>query len=116
MGQELFEPPNVGGWLLGQNWFTSGSMLSRMNFAANLTANQKFALRDAARGLVKSPENLVSWAFDRTTAPTFDADSYNAVVNYARAGGTWTGSDTQLATKASGVTHLIVGSGEFQMV
>jgi uncharacterized protein (DUF1800 family) len=116
MGQQLFEPPNVGGWLLGQGWFTSGSMLARMNFAAALTANQKFALRDAARGIVKSPENLVSWAFDRTTAPTFEIDSYNAVVDYARAGGAWTGSDTQLATKASGVTHLIVGSGEYQMV
>jgi uncharacterized protein (DUF1800 family) len=117
MGQQLFEPPNVGGWLLGQNWFTSGSMLSRMNFAANLTANQKFALRDAAKkGVVTSPESLVAWAFDRTTVPTFDSTSYNAVVNYARAGGPWTGSDTQMATKASGVTHLIVGSGEFQMV
>ena len=116
MGQQLFEPPNVGGWLLGQNWFTSGAMLARMNFAAQLAANQKFALRDAARGVAKSPENLVSWAFDRMTAQPFDTDSYNAVVDYARAGGTWTGSDAQLATKASGVAHLIVGSGEYQLV
>lgn len=116
MEQQLFEPPNVGGWLLGQNWFTSGSMLARMNFAAQLASNQKFQLRNAARGFVKSPENLVSWAFDRMTPPAFDTDSYNAVLNYVRAGGAWTGSDTQLATKASGVAHLIVGSGEYQLV
>jgi hypothetical protein len=28
----------------------------------------------------------------------------------------WTGSDAQLSTKASGLTHLIVGSGEYQLV
>jgi hypothetical protein len=50
-----------------------------------------------------------------TTSP-FPTDSYNALIDYARAGGAWTGSDTQLATKASGVAHLIVGSGEYQLV
>ena len=40
----------------------------------------------------------------------------NALVDYARAGGAWTGSEAQLATKASGLAHLIVGSGEYQLV
>ena len=67
MGQQLFEPPDVVGWDLGQSWFTSGAMLGRMNFAAQLATNQKFELRNAARGSVKSPEGLVSWALDRLT-------------------------------------------------
>ncbi len=50
------------------------------------------------------------------TTPSLPADSYNALVDYVRAGGAWTGSDTQLATKASGLAHLIVGSGEYQLV
>ena len=116
MEQQLFEPPNVAGWSLGENWFTSGSMLARMNFAAQLAGNQKFELRNAARGMVRSPENLVSWAMDRMTPSPFDTSSYNALVDYARAGSAWTGSDTQLATKASGVAHLIAGSGEYQLV
>jgi uncharacterized protein (DUF1800 family) len=116
MGQQLFEPPDVSGWDLGQSWFTSGAMLARMNFAAQLATNQKIELRNAARGSVRSPENLVSWALDRMTTQSFDSDSYNALLDYARAGGAWTGSDTQLATKASGVAHLIVGSGEYQLV
>ena len=49
MGQQLFEPPDVSGWDLGQAWFTSGAMLARMNFAAQLATNQKFALRDSAQ-------------------------------------------------------------------
>jgi uncharacterized protein (DUF1800 family) len=116
MGQQLFEPPDVSGWDLGQSWFTSGAMLGRMNFAAQLATNQKFELRNAARGSVKSPEGLVSWALDRMTTTPFPTDSYNALIDYARAGGAWTGSDTQLATKVAGLAHLIVGSGEYQLV
>jgi uncharacterized protein (DUF1800 family) len=116
MGQQLFEPPDVSGWDLGESWFTSGAMLARMNFAAQLAGNQKFELRNAARSVVKSPEGLVSWALDRMITAAYDTDSYNALLDYVRAGGAWTGSDTQLATKASGVAHLIVGSGEYQLV
>ena len=37
-------------------------------------------------------------------------------LDYTRAGGAWTGSDTQLATKSSGLAHLIAGSGDYQLV
>src|SRR5207237_1578556 len=32
MGQQLFEPPDVAGWDLGQLWFSTGKRLPRMNF------------------------------------------------------------------------------------
>lgn len=115
MGQQLFEPPDVAGWDLGQRWFTSGAMLARMNFAAQLAANQKFELRNAARGNVSSPESLLAWMLDRLSAAPFPPDSYAALLDYVRAGGSWTGADTQLATKASGLAHLVVGSGEYQL-
>ncbi len=41
MGQQLFEPPDVAGWDLGTNWFSSGAMLTRMNFASQLATNQE---------------------------------------------------------------------------
>jgi hypothetical protein len=116
MGQQLFEPPDVAGWDLGPAWFTSGAMLARMNFAAQLATNQKFELRNAARQEARSAEGLVSWATDRMTAAAFPPDSHEALLDYARAGGAWTGSDDQLATKASGLAHLIVGSAEYQLV
>jgi len=116
MGQQLLEPPDVNGWELGPGWFSSGGMLARMNFAAGLALNQKFNLRDQSRGRVDSPESLVSFMLDRLTPPEFAGNAYSALVDYARAGGTWTGSDTQLATKASGLAHLIMGSGDYQLV
>ena len=116
MGQQLFEPPDVNGWELGPGWFSSGAMLARMNFAAQLATNQKFNLRDAFRGHATSAEEIVSHAFDRLTPSEYGAGAYGALVDYASAGGQWTGSDTQVATKASGVVHLIVGSGDYQFV
>ncbi|MBI2823753.1 MAG: DUF1800 domain-containing protein [Planctomycetia bacterium] len=36
MGQELFYPPNVGGWNEGRTWLTSAALVSQANFAAAL--------------------------------------------------------------------------------
>jgi uncharacterized protein (DUF1800 family) len=116
MGQQLYEPPDVAGWDLGSNWFSSGAMLTRMNFASQLATNQKFNLRDIARNGRQSPETLVSLMLDRLTAAPFAREPYQALVDYARAGGSWTGSDAQLLIKGAGLAHLIVGSGDYQLV
>jgi uncharacterized protein (DUF1800 family) len=116
MGQQLFEPPDVNGWELGPGWFSSGGMLSRMNFASTLALNQRINLRDQSRGQVDSPESLLSFMLDRLTPPDFSNNAYNALLDYTRFGGAWTGSDAQLAAKASGLAHLITGSGDYQLV
>jgi hypothetical protein len=91
-------------------------MLTRMNFASQLATNQKFNLRDIARGARQSPDALLALMLDRLTAPAFGREPHQALLDYARAGGAWTGSDTQLATKAAGLAHLIAGSGDYQLV
>ena len=40
MGQDLFYPPNVGGWSGGRTWLTTRAVLARTNFAAVLMAGQ----------------------------------------------------------------------------
>ena len=116
MGQQLLEPPDVNGWDLGRGWFSSGAMLARMNFAAQLAANQKFNLRESFRTAATSPEALVAHALDRLSPPAYDARAEAALFAYAGGGGPWTGSDAQVANKAAGLVHLIVGSGEYQFV
>jgi len=91
-------------------------MLARMNFAALLAGNQRFNLRDETRGKVDSPESLLSFMLDRLTPPEFDSSSYSALLDYTRSGAAWTGSDTQLAAKSSGLAHLITGAGDYQLV
>ena len=65
MGQQLLEPPDVNGWELGRGWFSTGAMLARMNFAAQLATNQKFNLRDAFRG--HGPRRPTRWCRPRSS-------------------------------------------------
>jgi uncharacterized protein (DUF1800 family) len=40
LGQDLFYPPNVGGWPGGTRWISTRTMISRANFAAALVEGQ----------------------------------------------------------------------------
>ncbi len=40
LGQDLFYPPNVGGWTGGRSWLTSRTIVGRANFAAALVAGE----------------------------------------------------------------------------
>jgi uncharacterized protein (DUF1800 family) len=116
MGQQLFEPPDVSGWDVGPLWFSTGAMLARMNFASALATNQKVALREAARPFKATPDSLVGFATDTLTVPALAPAELTALTDYVKAGGTWTGSDTQLLNKTAGVFHLLAGTGQYQFV
>ena len=116
MGQQLFEPPDVNGWDLGPGWFSTGGMLARMNFAAALATNQRFELRTQSRDHAASPESLLDFALGRLSLPDPAPEVRTALLDYVRAGGAWTGSDTQLLNKTGGLFHLLTGSGEYQLV
>ncbi|HJT78430.1 MAG TPA: DUF1800 domain-containing protein [Gemmataceae bacterium] len=38
MGQDLFAPPNVKGWVMGRAWLNTATVLARANFAQSLAA------------------------------------------------------------------------------
>ena len=117
MGQTLFEPPDVAGWDLGQSWFSTGSMLARMNFAATLAANQRFNLARLVPPVSRAtPERLVDFFLDRLSPMRYDADPHQAMTAYVRAGANYTGTDAQVSTKAPSVVRLILGSAEYQFV
>lgn len=40
LGQDLFEPPNVGGWKGGRTWISARSMIARANYANALVEGQ----------------------------------------------------------------------------
>jgi uncharacterized protein (DUF1800 family) len=116
MGMLLFEPPNVGGWPLGAGWFSTGTMLARMNFAATLAASQKEHLASALEPDGQTPQALLAAMLDRMTPAPFDAAPQQALVSYLLAGGAWTGSAEQINTRAAGLARLLVGSAEYQLV
>ena len=116
MGQTLFEPPDVNGWDLGRGWFSTGSMLARMNFASTLAANQRFNLARDAGAFRSSAEKVMGYYMTRFTPAPFDNQPYAELVAYLNGGGSWTGSDAQVNARAPGLARLIVGSSEYQFV
>ncbi|HKY21225.1 MAG TPA: DUF1800 domain-containing protein [Vicinamibacterales bacterium] len=116
MGQQLFEPPDVGGWTLGPSWFSTAAMLARMNFASNLIGRQRTDIGRAASGNGPTPEALLSFYLDRLTPAPYEPAAYEALLAYLRGSTPWTGTEAQLRVKAPGLLHLIVGSSEYQLV
>jgi uncharacterized protein (DUF1800 family) len=116
MNQVLFEPPDVAGWEVGPGWYSTGTMLARMNFAASLALNQKFNLGRAVQPVRGSASQVVDYLLERLSSAEYDAAALAELQNYTLMGGPWTGGDTQLQTKASGLVRLIVGSSEYQLV
>jgi uncharacterized protein (DUF1800 family) len=116
MGMLLFEPPNVGGWPLGADWFSTGTMLARMNFAATLASSQKEHLAAALEREGRTPQALLAAALDRVTTAPLDAGPQQALMSYLLAAGVWTGGVEQLNTRVAGLARLLVGSSEYQLV
>jgi len=114
MGQQLYEPPDVNGWAVGGEWFSTASMLARMNFAATLMGNQKFNLGRELQNYRQSPERVVDFMLNHFTYSPMSTDVYDALLEYARGGGAWTGNDAQLNNKGAGLARLIVSSSEYQ--
>jgi hypothetical protein len=89
-------------------------MLSRMNFASTLMANQKFNLGRELAPYRQSPEQVVAYMLNRFNYAPMNGEVHDALLEYTRAGGSWTGSEAQLNDKAAGLARLIVASSEYQ--
>jgi uncharacterized protein (DUF1800 family) len=116
MGQLLYEPPNVAGWHLGANWFSTGTMLARMNFAATLASSQKEHVAAALESDGGTSQGLMTAMLDRVTPAPLDSAPQQALLTYLLAGGSWTGNQEQLNTRASGLARLLVSCSEYQLV
>lgn len=117
MGQTLFEPPDVAGWSTGPAWFSTATMLARMNFASALAQNQGFALRTAAlREVTSTPEAFLDFFLERLSVAPLDAVVRGELLAYLNADEPFTGTTIQTWFKAAGLTHLITASPEYQFV
>lgn len=112
MGQQLFEPPDVNGWETGPGWIGTSSMLTRMNFASTLAANQRFNLARDAQPYRQTPERVLEYMLARFRTMGFSTTQTTAMNEYLRSTA-WTGSDAQLQQRIPGLTRLIVGAGEY---
>ena len=121
MGQELLNPPTVEGWHTGKEWIDSGSLVNRVNFAADQVGNLEHpGIRDiidriAQRGVALSPDALVDVCLDLVGPLVVGEDTRNALVGKASQSGDAVPADReQLAPRVAQMLQLIVATREYQ--
>ena len=122
-GQELLDPPSVEGWHTGAEWIDSGSLVRRINFAADRLSNTGMPGVQAVIGRVKargtmSPRDFVDSCLDLMGPLKATDATLKELMTQAEQGGElrW---DTEEASSASGrrvgdMLALIAASREYQ--
>jgi uncharacterized protein (DUF1800 family) len=104
MGQDLFEPPNVGGWPTGRGWVHTRSLIARANFAA---------------ALVRGPEAGRPAAYDAQAAAKaagFSTDSAGVLAYHHRLlFGTDPSAETRRRLAGANIATVLLSSPEAQL-
>jgi len=123
MGQDLLNPPSVEGWHTGAEWINSGSLMRRVNFAAELvgdTSNpgvQSMISRLHAQD-ARTPEQLVDGCLDLLGPLEVAPESRTELIGFAAEHGEFKWDTAEAQTTSSErigeLLQLIVSLREFQ--
>ena len=90
MGQQLLNPPSVEGWHQGVEWIETGSLIERLNFAAQQLGDlEKPGVKSMVRNILQdesgpiSAERLVDKCLDQLGAIEVSPDTKSALVRFA---------------------------------
>ena len=122
MGQKLYDPPSVEGWHTGQEWFDSGTLTQRVNFAVEQVMDTskpgiaQIIERVAAEGDA-SPEQLVDRCLDLCGPLEVKPQTRAELVERAQEGGTLAfgnGASAEAEDRIGRMVQLIVAAPEYQ--
>jgi hypothetical protein len=119
MGQDLLNPPSVEGWHTGAEWINSGSLMSRINFAADMFGDAKRpGVQDIIRRLKAqgplTPEQLVDGCLDLMGPLQVGSETHQELLEQARSGGALNWDDDNAEQRVTEILQLIVAMREYQ--
>jgi len=124
MGMDLMNPPTVEGWHTGHEWIDSGTLVERINFAANylgrtdLPGVKAIIDRLMTQGARLSPEAFVDGCINLVGCLNITQDTRQSLIEHAqRQGELRHGTDAERAefTRRSGeMFQMLAATGEFQ--
>jgi uncharacterized protein (DUF1800 family) len=124
MGMDLMNPPTVEGWHTGHEWIDSGTLVERINFAAeylgqtDLPGVKDMISRLMARGAQLSPEAFVDGCIDMLGCLNISADTRQELIAHAQQGGELRhGTDAERAEfhrRCGEMFQMLAATAEFQ--
>ena len=120
MGQDLMNSPTVEGWHTGKEWIDSGTLVERINFAADQVGNlelpgvRAIIGRLDSEGETISPERLVDRCLEMLGVYELAQETRSKLVAQANRGGElWTNTQ-EFAQRVGQMLQLIVATQEYQ--
>ncbi len=119
MGQDLMNPPTVEGWHTGQEWIDSGTLVERINFAADQVGNTSLpgvrAIIDrlSSEG-VDTPDQLVRRCLDMLGAYELPEETYTQLIDHVQKGGSLQPGTENYSERVAQMLQLIVSTQEYQ--
>jgi uncharacterized protein (DUF1800 family) len=123
MGQELYEPPAVEGWHYGREWIDSGTLLERINWAAewvgqtDLPGVRDIVDRLMSRGAMSS-EEFVEGCLDLMGSLEVSESTLLSLIEFAEKGGELRNTTEEerinFTRRVGQMLQMIVSTQEFQ--
>jgi uncharacterized protein (DUF1800 family) len=121
MGMDLMNPPTVEGWHTGHEWIDSGTLVERINFAADflgktdLPGVQDMVDRLRAQG-DQSPEQFVDACADMVGCLNISDETRSQLVAHAQKGGALSSSNQdEFASRTGEMFQMIAATAEYQL-
>ena len=119
MGQDLMNPPTVEGWHTGREWIDSGTLVERINFAADQMGNTKLpGVREIVSRLgsenIINPEALVDRCLEMVGNYELAPETRAQLVEHAQKGGPVSPGSEGYSSRVGEILQLIVATQEYQ--
>jgi uncharacterized protein (DUF1800 family) len=119
MGQDLMNPPTVEGWHTGREWIDSGTLVERINFAADQLGNTKLpGVREIVSRLgsenISNPEALVDRCLEMVGNYELAPETRTQLVEHAQKGGPVSPGSEEYSNRVGEILQLIVATQEYQ--
>lgn len=120
MGQEPFNPPNVGGWPGGLEWIGTSTMLERLNFANRAVSSRTGPMDTAALRQTLEAANardagaVADYLLDRMVGGTDTMEMRRVLIDYL-GGASFRLEPRTIDMKVRGAIYLVAASPNYQM-
>ena len=120
MGQDLMNPPTVEGWHTGGEWIDSGTLVERINFAADQVGNlelpgvQDMVARVSTDGGAISAEQVVNRCLELLGSYELADETHEQLVAHVGRGGDLVPGSAEFSQRVGQTLQLIVSTQEYQ--